>query len=340
MLIESLTFPYNYFEAEQDSTIYYESARDCLYTCSYCLESGSDKIRQLPVERVKQELSYFMYKRVKKVIVKDSIFNHNRRRAYDLWEYLISSDNGSTYFKFKIRTELLDEGTFSLLSKARSGLFEFEVGVQSTNRQVLNSVGRSTDIFESIDMIKRLLGLGNVIVGVNIIAGLPFDNFNSFKTTFNEMYRLNPHSIRIHLLMLLKGTDIRKYASVYGYEYKSRPPYEVISNRFISAEEIYQIKYIKRVVELYYNDGGFPETMAFMSAVFGETPFDFYSRFAECCFKSGLPQELYKKEELCRMCYTFARTKEDNMPGSLVNIKRLLAKDAGRVFDFDETKEF
>lgn len=340
LLVESLTFPYNYFEAMQDSIIEYQSARGCPYNCSYCLESGSDKLRKLPIERVKQELSYFIYKKVKKVIIKDSIFNHDGRRAYDLWEYLISSDNGRTCFKFKIRTELLDEGIFLLLSKARPGLFEFEVGIQSTNRQVLNSVGRNTDILASTDMTKRLLSLENVIVCVNIIAGLPFDHFKSFKRTFNDMYRLNPHSIRIHILMLFKGTDIRKCSSVYGYDYKSRSPYEVISNKFISAEEIYQIKRIKKIVELYYNEGGFRETMAFMSAVFGETPFDFYNHFAIYCFQSGLPAKSHEKEALCRMCYAFARTKENDIPGSLANVKRLLAKDAGRAYDFDEIKRF
>lgn len=337
LIVESLPFPYNYFEALQDDTVCYESTRGCPYPCSYCL-LGSRDVRQLSPERVKQELSYFLYKKVKKVKLKDSIFNYDVRRAYELWEYLITADNGITCFQFKIRTELLDEGTFSLLSRARPGLFEFEAGIQSTNRQALNSVGRSTDIPAAVEMAQRLLTLGNVTVKVNLIAGLPFDHFDTFKRTFNEIYCLYPDKIKIHLLMLLKGTDLRRCAAVYGYEAQSHPPYEVIANKFISANEVYQIRRIAHMVALYYNKGLFQETMAFMVSAYGKTPFDFYSELADRHFEAARTLEKEDEDALARICLSFAQAKEQDLPGSLATVKRFLTKDMKRSLDFDEAK--
>ena len=340
LIFDSVPFPYNYFPAPADQVTYYESSRGCPYNCSYCLSSIDKHVRALPIDRVKQELSYFIHKKVKQVKFIDRTFNCNRSRARDIWQYLIATDNGVTNFHFEICAELLDWESFEVLKNARDGLFQFEIGIQTTNLKTLGAIGRSMDIPKLLEAVKRVILLENIHVHVDLICGLPFEGYKSFRNSFNDVYALSAHQLQLGFLKLLKGTDIRRSADVYEYVYKSKAPYEVISNKFISAKDIVRIKRVENVLELYYNRGGFETSLEYMTATFQDTPFDFYQEFADFFYSRGYQHRSHKKEDLYRIAYEYARFKDDVKPLCSVRVQELLFADMVKSMNFDAVKKF
>lgn len=332
---EKVPFPYEGISFEKDRVIYYESSRGCPFRCSYCISSLDKRMRSLQTERVKQDLNAFLDSKVKQVKFLDRTFNWDRERTCALFRYLIDRDNGITNFHFEICADLLNDEMFAILEKARPGLFQFEIGIQSVNPETLKAVNRSGDIKKVLENVKRLIRLGNSHIHVDLIAGLPFEDYDSFRNSFNRVYALGADNLQLGFLKLLKGTSIREEGLKYEYTYMSRAPYQIISNRFLSAEEICRLKQIETVLDLYYNRGGFSGALSAAIPKIADTPFDFYEKLAEHYYAKGFQHRSHKKEDLYRILLQFfgfcGRGEELFLP---------LETDLKQTMNFDAVKKF
>lgn len=330
-----LPFPYGTFPCEGDKVIYYEASRGCPFNCSYCISSLDRRIRELPVPRVKEDLAYFLSQNVKQVKFLDRTFNWDRTRSLDLFHFLIENDNGITNFHFEVCADLLDDEILQTLAKARTGLFQFEIGIQSTHGETLQAVGRRSDISKVMENVRKLVALGNSHVHVDLIAGLPYEDYATFRNSFNDVYDLGADNLQLGFLKLLKGTRIRENAEQYHYQYMDSAPYQVISNDFISAMEICRLKRIEEVLDLYANRGGFGKSLAYAIEKFGQTPFDFYEVFAEYFYQNGYQHRSHKKEDLYRIFNAFGQAYDFGQ-----ELTSCLEEDLEATMNFDAVKKF
>lgn len=338
--MDKLPFLYSTVDLEPDKVVYYESARGCPYRCSYCLSSLEKTMRPLSLSRVRQELGYFLFKEVKQVKFIDRTFNYDRNRAAEIWQYLIDNDNGITNFHFEICAELLDEDLLKLLSKARPGLFQFEIGIQTTNLKTLEAVDRSTKVSVVLSNVKELIALGNSHIHVDLIAGLPYEDYQSFGRSFNAVYGLGADNLQLGFLKLLKGTKVRRQADLHDYVFRDEAPYEVISDTYISAEELVQLKMIEHVLDLYANKGGFCRTLRFLEPIAAAAPFQFYEKLAAFFYDRGYQHRSHKKEDLYRILYAFSGTLERDFPGISERTREVLEEDLTDTMNFDAVKKF
>lgn len=333
-------FPYSFLQPSNDKLVYYETTRGCPYSCEYCLSSLDKSIRPLAIERVEKEIAYFLRKRVKLVKLIDRTFNYNARRCNHIVEYILHNDNLVTGFHFEICPQLIDDEFVELMSLARKGLFQVEIGVQSTNLKALAAVGRSQDIDKVLNNIKKLTALPNLHVHVDLIAGLPYEDYGSFIKSFNDVYELKAEQLQLGFLKLLKGTPIRNERVKYGYVFTDVAPYEVISNNYISAEGIARLKMVETVLELYYNKGGFEKSIEHSINCFGGEAFDFYEQLAYFFYLKGYQHRSHKKEDLYRIFYEYACWKDRSLPGLAVQMKDKLKEDMSGFLNPEIVKRF
>lgn len=305
--MDTLAFAYDNetLEAIKGKIIYYESMRGCPYRCAYCLSSTLKKVRFLPLERVYRELDFFIANGVKQVKFVDRTFNVDLGRTKAIIEYLIKK-GGSTNFHFEIAGDLLDSGLLAIIQKAPKGLMQFEIGVQSTYEKTLEAITRKTDLHKIKDNVKQLIGFGNCHVHLDLIAGLPMESYAIFKASFNETMAIRPHMLQLGFLKLLKGTKIRIEADQYHYRYTSFPPYEVIENAFISADDLMRLKDIEGLVDRYYNAGAFYLTLEYIfEAGPYPSPFDFFEDLSAHWKAKGYNETGKSKEDLYRILDEF-----------------------------------
>ena len=292
-------YPFAYDETIRDfkgKIIYYESSRGCPFNCSYCLSGDNRRVNFLDLDRVKKELSFFIENRVPLVKFVDRTFNADKERAKEIWRYIIENSR-DTCFHFELAGNLIDDETVEILKTAPKGIIQFEIGVQSTNKETINAIGRSIEFDKVRENVKKLLASDNIHIHLDLIAGLPYEDFNSFKKSFDDVVAIRPHVLQLGFLKLLKGSKIRTEAEKYGYKYKEKSPYEVMENNFISFDEIIRLKYIEEVFEKYYNSGDFKRCMDFLFARF-DSPFlifeKIYDWFMEnSIFENPLSLEAY-----------------------------------------------
>lgn len=337
---ESIPFPYLSLVCEEDKIMYYESSRGCPFQCSYCLSSVDRRVRTLSLERVKSDLSYFIYKKVKQVKFIDRTFNWDKKRCFEIMKYLIASDNGETNFHFELCGDLLDEELLQLLKTARPGLFQFEIGVQSTNESALRACSRKSDFPRLAYNVRQLVEMGNIHIHLDLIAGLPHEDYESFRKSFNDVYRLRGHNLQLGFLKLIKGAPIREQIEEHNYVYRAQPPYEIISNQYISALSLIRLKKIENLLELYYNRGGFRRTLDFAITNLAETPFDFYEELADYFYLKGFQHKSHKKEDLYRIFLLYAGWKERFTPNIKECIKELLLLDMKDTLNPEAVKKF
>lgn len=309
--LTDMPFPYKYLEPEPDKIVYYESMRGCPFLCSYCLSSINHSITSLPLARVLDELSFFVERHVKQVKFIDRTFNYDAQRAEQIIRYLSAKDNGVTNFHFEMSAELLTDGLLQALSESRKGLFQLEIGIQSTNRLTLAACNRRADFAKARRNILRLTESGHVHVHLDLIAGLPLETYESFQVSFNDVYRLKPDNLQMGFLKLLKGSPIREQSGEHGYRFRAAPPYEVISNTYITALELLELKKTETVLDLFYNRGGFRKTLLFCIEGLREAPFQFFKALADYFYESGYQNCSQKKEELYRILHEFILQRDE-----------------------------
>lgn len=287
MNLDEIPFVYEKIEAFGHKIIYYESSRGCPFSCSYCLSSIDKSVRFRSLARVYQELQFFLDAKVPQVKFVDRTFNCNHRHAKAIWGYIAEHDNGITNFHFEIAADLLDEEERKLLASMRPGLVQLEIGVQSVNLLTIHEIDRVMSLSRLKQTVAQIRAGKNVHQHLDLIAGLPYEDYESFVNSFNEVYRMRPQQLQLGFLKVLKGSKMHRKAKDYGIVYRQEPPYEVLCTRWISYEEIRKLKAVEEMVEVYYNSGQFENTIRHLEQSFPH-PFAMYEALAGYYEKEGL----------------------------------------------------
>ena len=274
MDMNELVFPYTYEEDINNKIVYYEASRGCPFKCKYCLSSVMHGVRFLDVERVKKELKYFMERGLKLVKFVDRTFNCNREYTVELLKYLSEQDT-ETRFHFEVAADLLTEEQIEILNNAPKGRFQLEVGVQTTNNEVLHNINRYITYENIKEKVLKVAAGKNVMQHLDLIAGLPGEDLESFKKSFNDVHAIRPDEIQLGFLKLLKGSSMREEAEKWGIVYSPYAPYEIIRSKDISYEELLLLKKVEAMVDKYYNSCKFNNVVKFFLNIY-EKPFDFY----------------------------------------------------------------
>lgn len=299
--IDALPFLYEDLDEFENRIIYYESGRGCPYSCSYCLSSIDKRVRLRNIRTVKKELQFFLDSRVEQVKFIDRTFNCNHEHTMEIWRYIHENDNGVTNFHFEIAADILREDELDLLSQMRPGLVQLEIGVQSANPVTLKEINRYTDMEKLKQAVSLIHQAKNIHMHLDLIAGLPYEDYESFGTSFDAVYGMRPHQLQLGFLKVLKGSPMYEKADSYGINYTSIPPYEVLYSKWLSYDNICRLKQIEEMVELYYNSSQFIHTLPVLEKAF-ESPFAMYGQLAEYYKEKGYfvnsPSRVYRYEAL------------------------------------------
>ena len=279
MNMDTIPFVYEDFHLFEHKILYYESSRGCPFCCSYCLSSVDKTVRFRSLPIVKKELDAFLEAKVPQVKFVDRTFNCNRQRAIDIWSYLVEHDNGITNFHFEISSDLLGEEELELFAKMRPGLIQLEIGVQSTNGETVDAIHRHMDLDKLFHYVDSVHELGNIHQHLDLIAGLPYENYERFGCSFDDLYAHEPDQLQLGFLKVLKGTMMEEEVKKYSILYRNQPPYEVLGTKWLSYDEIILLKGVEELVELYYNSGQYTLTLKY-AVPFFESPFRFYEMFS------------------------------------------------------------
>lgn len=274
MSMDEIMFPYDIDEDLSNKIVYYEASRGCPFNCKYCLSSTSHGVRFLNIDRVLKELKYFIDKKVRLVKFVDRTFNCNHKFAMAIWDFLINSDT-ETQFHFEISADILKDEEIEILSKAPEGRFQFEVGVQTTNDEVLRNINRFVNFNHIKEKVEELMKIKNIKQHLDLIAGLPGEDYLSFKKSFNDVYSIRPEEIQLGFLKLLKGSSMREEAERYGMKYSPYPPYEILKTDLVSYEEMLKLKKVEEMVDKYYNSRKFNYIIKYFENKF-DNAFEFY----------------------------------------------------------------
>ena len=275
MDLSRVPFAYEQTEDFANRIIYYESSRGCPFSCSYCLSSIDKKLRFRNLELVKKELQFFLDKKVPQVKFVDRTFNCKHDHAMEIWKYILEHDNGVTNFHFEISADLLREEELELMSRMRPGLIQLEIGVQSTNPDTIRAIHRNMDLKKLEASVTRVKSFGNIHQHLDLIAGLPCEDYESFQRSFEQVYRMKPDQLQLGFLKVLKGSSMYHEAQKYEILYKEKEPYEVLSTAWLSYEDILKLKMVESMVEVYYNSGQFRKTLSWIETFYQEM-FSFY----------------------------------------------------------------
>jgi len=283
--LEKVKSPYEDFdEAEyKNKLVYYETSRGCPFKCSYCLSSTTNGVRFFPVERVKEELVKFFKAEVRTVKFLDRTFNINTKRTLEIWKFIVEN-NINSVCHFEIEPILINDEMLEFLKTVPKGMFNFEIGVQTTNKETLRAIDRNDDIERAFEVIKKLKEYDNIHLHLDLIAGLPKEDYESFKRSFNDVYSLGSEVIQLGFLKLLHGTKIRNNIEEEEYIFSDNTPYEIFNNKYISYEEILELKKVEHVLEIYKNSGRFENALNYLVS---GNPFEFYKSLADYWEENG-----------------------------------------------------
>jgi len=285
----------------QHKIIYYESGRGCPFRCSYCLSSLEKRVRLRDFSLVQRELQFFLDRKVAQVKFIDRTFNCDHIHAKQIWKFLLQRDNGITNFHFEISADLLDEEELDILSQMRPGLVQLEIGVQTTNPETMKAIHRNASLEKLKGNVAHIFQFRNIHQHLDLIAGLPYEDFQSFGNSFEQVYQMHPDQLQLGFLKVLKGSDMEKCAEGFGMKFLSTPPYEILSTSWLSFQEVLKLKRIEEMVELYYNSGQFAHTLPILKTLFSSS-FEMFSQLAEYYEKKGYhisqPARIYRYDIL------------------------------------------
>ncbi len=286
MDLSKVPFAYENMEDFRNKIVYYESSRGCPFSCSYCLSSVDKKLRFRNLDLVKKELQFFIDRKVPQVKFVDRTFNCKHSHALEIWQYILEHDNGITNFHFEISADLLKEEELSLMEKMRPGLIQLEIGVQSTNPDTIKAIRRTMDFERLSEIVNKIHSFGNIHQHLDLIAGLPYENYDSFRNSFNQVYALKPEQLQLGFLKVLKGSLMKEMEEEYGIVHKEKEPYEVLSTKWLSYGEILKLKTVESMVEVYYNSGQFQNTLNYIESFF-EDAFSLYEELGKFYEEKG-----------------------------------------------------
>lgn len=286
MDLSSIPFIYKDLSEFKNRIIYYESSRGCPFSCSYCLSSIDKKLRFRDTETVKKELQFFIDNKVPQVKFVDRTFNCKHDHAMAIWKYINEHDNGVTNFHFEISADLLREEELQEMSTMRPGLIQLEIGVQSTNPDTIKVIHRTMDFEKLKGIVDRIHSFGNIHQHLDLIAGLPYEDYDSFRHSFNDVYALKPQQLQLGFLKVLKGSHMMEMCKEYGIVYKTQEPYEVLSTKWLDYDHVLKLKTVENMVEVYYNSGQFQNTLEYLEKFFPDA-FSIYERLGSFYMEKG-----------------------------------------------------
>ena len=286
MDLSSIPFIYKDLSEFKNRIIYYESSRGCPFSCSYCLSSIDKKLRFRDTETVKKELQFFIDNKVPQVKFVDRTFNCKHDHAIAIWKYINEHDNGVTNFHFEISADLLREEELQEMSTMRPGLIQLEIGVQSTNPDTIKAIHRTMDFEKLKGIVDRIHSFGNIHQHLDLIAGLPYEDYDSFRHSFNDVYALKPQQLQLGFLKVLKGSHMMEMCREYGIVYKTQEPYEVLSTKWLDYDHVLKLKTVENMVEVYYNSGQFQNTLEYLENFFPDA-FSIYERLGSFYMEKG-----------------------------------------------------
>lgn len=281
MDMSQIPFPYAFMDMKEleHRIIYYESSRGCPFSCAYCLSSIDKKLRFRSLDLVVPELEWFLQAKVPQVKFVDRTFNCKKSHAMAIWQYIRDHDNGVTNFHFEIAADLLDKDELDLLSTMRPGLVQLEIGVQSTNEKTLEAIRRKTDIEEIREITETINSWHNIHQHLDLIAGLPWEDLESFKKSFNDVYEMEPEQLQLGFLKVLKGSYMEELIPTCDLLYSAAPPYEVLCTKWLSYGDVLELKDIEEMTEVHYNSRQFTCTLKELEKEF-DTPYEMFSFMA------------------------------------------------------------
>ena len=311
--LNEIPFLYDDLTPFANKIIYYETSRGCPFKCSYCLSSVESSVRFRDMDVIKRELQFFLDHNVKQVKFVDRTFNCRRDHAMDVWQYIYDHDNGVTNFHFEISADILSGEEIALLKKLRPGLVQLEIGVQSANPDTLQAIQRVMDIDRLETVVAAIHGGKNIHQHLDLIAGLPYEDYESFGRSFDRVYRMRPEQLQLGFLKVLKGSLMHEKAGEYGIFYTDRPPYEVLYTKWLSYEDVLRLKGIEEMVELYYNSNQFIHTLPMLESVFAG-PFAMFEALAGFYGEKGYfinsPARAYRYQVMLEFAGRYDRDRE------------------------------
>lgn len=285
--LDEIPFYYDDMAGFENRIVYYESSRGCPFSCSYCLSSIDKTVRFRSLDLVLPELQFFLDHKVPQVKFVDRTFNCKREHTLGIWRYLVEHDNGITNFHFEVSADIFDEEELELIGKMRPGLIQLEIGVQSTNPDTIREIHRHMDLVKLKRAVDRVYDYRNTHQHLDLIAGLPYENYESFMRSFDDVYRMRPDQLQMGFLKVLKGSYMEEQVAAYDLKYRGIPPYEALSTKWLPYSDVIRLKGVEDMVEVYYNSGQFPATMKLLEKRF-QRPSEIFVNLAEYYEKNGL----------------------------------------------------
>lgn len=306
--MKDLSFPYEDEEALEHRTLYYEAQRGCPYRCSFCLSSAIKGLRYKPIDLVKKDLDRLIAMKPSIVKFIDRTFNSNEDFAINIIEHILENNKTNTKFHFEITLDRMSDRFYETLKKLTKDMVQFEIGLQSINPQTLKAIQRHNDLERIKEHSQMIKELGTIHQHIDLIAGLPYEDFESFKESFNYLYDFKIEKIQLGFLKMLKGSLVRSQEETFGYEYTDYAPYEVLKNEFLSTDEIIELKKIDYVVDKIYNEGSFKRTLGILERLY-TSPFAMFEDLANFIDENFGVDKTIKKENLYRLVYEFIKAK-------------------------------
>lgn len=311
MSMSEIPFCYDKMADFSNRIIYYESSRGCPFSCSYCLSSVDKKLRFRDLELVKEELQFFIDQKVPQVKFVDRTFNCHHEHAMEIWQYILEHDNGVTNFHFEISADLINEEELLLMKQMRPGLIQLEIGVQSTNEVTIQEIKRTMKLERLKDVVQKVKSFGNIHQHLDLIAGLPYEDYETFRTSFDDIYALQPNQLQMGFLKVLKGSYMYEHAKEYGILYHNKPPYEVLATNWLSYEDILRMKRVEEMLEVYYNSGQFEIAMKVLKCGY-ESAFDMFQKMGDFYEEQKLFGMSHSRIKRCEILLDFIKKEWQN----------------------------
>ena len=297
--LDSIPSPYEYMpKGLENKIVYFESSRGCPFNCKFCLSSTIKGVRFFSLDRVKYDLENLINNKVRQVKFVDRTFNTKKEYAMEIMRFIMEKNPKNMNFHFEVTAHLVDDEMLSFLKDAKEGLFQFEIGVQSTNPKTINAIRRTTNFNRLKEVTQTIKSFGNIHQHLDLIAGLPYEGYNSFKNSFNDVYVLRPEKLQLGFLKLLKGSDLRCEKDIHGFKFLDKPPYEVLETKYISYEEMLRLKIIEDLVEKYGNEHYFENSIQYIINNYYKSPFDLYEDFSYYWEEKGYHKVFHSREKL------------------------------------------
>ena len=311
MSMSDIPFCYDRMEDFSNRIIYYESSRGCPFSCSYCLSSVDKKLRFRDIELVKEELQFFIDQKVPQIKFVDRTFNCHHDHAMAIWQFIKERDNGVTNFHFEISADLINEAELELMSTMRPGLIQLEIGVQSTNEVTIQEIHRTMKLDRLKEIVNKVKSFGNIHQHLDLIAGLPYEDYKTFQKSFDEIYALQPNQLQMGFLKVLKGSYMFEHAKDYGILYHDKPPYEVMATNWLSYDEILKMKRVEEMLEVYYNGGQFEITMQILKNKYSSA-FEMFQKLGDYYESHGLFGMSHSRIKRCEILMDFVKEEFDH----------------------------